>query len=187
MNELFAAQIFEWWPEARCIHIVRDPRDNFVSYRRKHSDWSAEFFARNWRRSTRAGLANRERYGEARYRILRYEDFVRDPEAAIRDLCAFLGIDDDPSLRRPTRGGKAWSGNSMFAERFDGISASAVARWRESLAGEELYWLESLAGSEMRRMGYPLEARTVPLSVRARVLAARIGLGLRQSLAKFIR
>ena len=37
-NEYFANYIFSWWPEARCIHILRDPRDNFASYRRKHPD-----------------------------------------------------------------------------------------------------------------------------------------------------
>ena len=124
MNELFAEQIFQWWPEARCIHVVRDPRDNHVSYRRKHPDWTAEFFARNWRRSTHAGLVNRERYGETRYRLIRYEDFTRDPEAHINQLCAFLGISDDPSMRKPTRGGKAWTGNSMFADKFSGISSA---------------------------------------------------------------
>jgi hypothetical protein len=54
-NEYYAAQIFAWWPEARCIHILRDPRDNYVSYRRKHPEWQPEFFALNWRRSTAAG------------------------------------------------------------------------------------------------------------------------------------
>ena len=47
-NEYYAEQIFAWWPQARCIHIVRDPRDNYVSYQRKHPDWATEFFANNW-------------------------------------------------------------------------------------------------------------------------------------------
>lgn len=184
LNELFAAQIFAWWPEARCIHVVRDPRDNFVSYRRKHPDWTAEFFARNWRRSTRAGFANRKRLGDGRYKLIRYEDFVRDPEAALRELCAFLGIADDPSMRRPTRGGKIWQGNSMFDEKFEGINDSSVGRWRKSLGGEELYWLESLTGSALRRMGYESYSQVAqgPSTVRAKVFIAQIVLRLREGL-----
>lgn len=184
LNELFAKQIFDWWPEARCIHVVRDPRDNFVSYRRKHLDWTAEFFARNWRRSTRAGLANLKRFGEARYKLIRYEDFVRDPEAALRELCAFLDIAKDPSMRRPTRGGKIWQGNSMFAEKFEGINDLAVGRWRKSLGGEELYWLESIAGSASRRMGYESHSQGahVPSAFRAKVFIAKIVLRVREVL-----
>ena len=68
-NEYYAEQIFTWWPQARCIHILRDPRDNYVSYQRKHPDWSAEFFATNWSRSTQAGMNNHQKFGETRYKF----------------------------------------------------------------------------------------------------------------------
>jgi len=107
-NEYYASRIFAWWPEARCVHVVRDPRDNFVSYRRKHPDWTAETFARNWRRSTQAGLDNEKRFGRSRYLLIRYEDFTCAPEETIQMLCAFLAIHDDATLRAPTRSGHAW-------------------------------------------------------------------------------
>lgn len=156
-NEYHADKIFTWWPDARCIHILRDPRDNFVSYRRKHPDWSAEFFTANWSRSTRAGMENQVRYGTDRYLLLHYEELVQSPQINLRRLSEFLGIDWDVSMMKPTRAGEGWAGNSMFAIQFNGISADSVRRWMESLASEDAAVIEWLARGLMEQFGYPMQ------------------------------
>lgn len=158
-NEYFTPTIFEWWPAARCIHIVRDPRDNYLSYRRKHPEWSAEAFATSWRRSTRAGLRNRARFGADRYLILSYDLLVKQPEenlAAVRD---FLGIAAHESLTVPTKIGDLWRGNSMFARRFQGISTASVGRWRERLPPLDAEVIEMLAGRELAAFRFPRSDR----------------------------
>ncbi len=132
-NEYYARQIFEWWPEARCIHIVRDPRDNFASYLRKHPDWTAEFFSQNWLRSTHAGIQNQKTFGAEKYKIIRYEDLTSSPQDYLKELAAFLEIRWDDTLAEPTRAGKRWRGNSMFANQFQNISRAPIARWKENL------------------------------------------------------
>ena len=104
-NEEFAHLIFRYWPEARCLHIVRDPRDNFASYRRKHPEWSAASFGYSWRRSLRRGEENRSHYGESRYLMMRYEDLLAKPERELGRIANFLGIRFDESMRQPTRAG----------------------------------------------------------------------------------
>ena len=153
-NEFYAAQIFAWWPQARIIHIVRDPRDNFASYHRKHTNWSPEIFALNWARSTQAGLDNRERYGDNHVWLLRYEDLVSSPEEKQRELCQFLNIADLPSQRSLARGGKPWQGNSMFGDQFNAISSAPVGRWVETLTEEEAATVEVITGPLMQRLGY---------------------------------
>ena len=69
-HEHFANLIFSWWEDAKIIHVLRDPRDNFACYRRKHPDWTPEFFARNWNHSTQQGYINLDAYGEKRYMLL---------------------------------------------------------------------------------------------------------------------
>jgi hypothetical protein len=170
-NEYYVAQIFAWWPEARCIHILRDPRDNYVSYRRKHPDWQPEFFAVNWRRSTRVGLEARQRFGTARYHFLRYEDLTQDPEATLRQLTDFLHIDWDPSLAEPTRAGAQWGGNSMFSEQFQGISAAPVARWRSELSPQDAAVIEYMARLPMEQFDYaPDFSGATALAARGRAL-----------------
>ncbi len=177
-NEQFAAQIFQWWPEAKIVHTVRDPRDNFTSYHRKHADWSPESFAMNWALSTQAGIKNRERYGPEHYLLLRFEDLTSNPEEKLSELCRFLGIYDDPSLRQPVRGGKPWGGKSMFAEQFSTISAAPVGRWTESLKPDEVATLELIAGPIMQYFDYPLHSNYKSLDRSSRRLIMRRMLSL---------
>ncbi len=172
-NELYASQIFAWWPDARVVHTVRDPRDNFASYHRKHADWSPESFALNWVQSTQTGLDNRDQYGSDRYLMLRFEDLTSTPDAKLNELCQFLRINDDPSLRQPVRGGKPWGGNSMFADQFTTISAAPVGRWTESLKPDEVATLELIAGPAMQQFGYPLHSNLSTLKPAERRLVLR--------------
>ncbi len=182
-NERYAGQIFAWWPQARCIHLLRDPRDNFVSYHRKHPEWSAEVFAYSWIGSTRMGIKNEARYGPRRYWLLRYEDLTQKPAEILRELCFFLEIEDHPSLRVPTRGGDAWQGNSMFAERFNQISSAPLDRWKAELSADEAGVITFLARAEMKRFGYACQ----PVPIRSRLRAwnwrTRHWLAVRRGLA----
>jgi hypothetical protein len=167
-NEYFAEQIFTWWPEARCIHVVRDPRDNYTSYRRKHPSWNPEFFAANWRRSTQAGLQNARRFGPKYYRLLRYEDLTGSPDATLHQLVDFLHIDWHPSLASPTRAGEGWAGNSMFADQFQGISAAPVDRWKEELGALDARVIELMIKSTLVECDYSPSYPNLPQSLAAR-------------------
>jgi hypothetical protein len=163
-NEYHADKIFAWWPEARCIHIVRDPRDNYASYRRKHPEWGPEYFAFSWRNSIHCGWKNQKLYGKQRYLIIRYEDLVIDLEETISAVRRFLDIKDDPILREPTRNGQPWGGNSMFGERFNGVSERPLGRYRQVLAPGIVRRLEAALFPEMRRLDYQIEGPISPLT-----------------------
>lgn len=174
-NERFVAQILSWWPEALFIHVIRDPRDNYASYRRKHPDWTAEIFARSWRDSTLRGLGDQERLGREHYWMLRYEDLLQNPEEILGKVCKFLYINDDKILRIPTRNGKAWQGNSMFGEQFKSIDTSPLGRYKGSLHPLDILLTEWIAASPMNRLGYPpfgLRWKDAPLSGYWRLLKA---------------
>lgn len=153
-NEYYANQIFEWWPEARCIHILRDPRDNFVSYRRKHPDWGPEFFSTNWFRSTQAGFNNQKKYSNERYMLVRYEDLTASPELRIREILTFLEIPWDEALMQPTRAGVSWQGNSMFSNQFQSISQAPVARWKEKLNRNDASVISLMTMPFIENLGY---------------------------------
>jgi len=156
-NEFFSDKIFEWWPEAKCVHIIRDPRDNFVSYKRKHPGWNAKTFAWNWVRSTRTGLANQVRYGLDRYFMIRFEDLLQKPEFETQRLAELFNLEWDKSLMEPTRVGDSWRGNSMFGDKFDSISTDPIGRWKELISPMELAIVQAIAGKAMSAVGYELE------------------------------
>ncbi|UCF60789.1 MAG: sulfotransferase [Anaerolineaceae bacterium] len=165
-NELFADKVFDLWSEARCIQTIRDPRDNYASYRRKHPEWTPEIFAFSWRASTHRGWSNRKQYGESRYLVIRYEDLVNDLETTLKTVRDFLGIEDHPTLREPSRKGISWGGNSMFGECFRGVSANPIGRYRTALDRDSIQRLEAALYPEMRRLDYPLDES---ISLRARM------------------
>lgn len=167
-NEQFAPQIFSWWPEARCIHIVRDPCDNFASYERKHAEWTPGFFSANWNRSTAAGFRNLRAFGPDRYLLMPYEHLVQQPEEKLAEICSFLGIDDHPTLRQPTKRGQLWRGNSMFDDRFNAISAAAVGRWQTVLNPYEAALIQLVTRKYRQALGYDQES---PKSIRAMINA----------------
>ena len=155
-NEFYAEKIFSSWLNAKCIHIVRDPRDNFVSYHRKQPSWTAKVFAYNWVRSTRAGIGNRDNYGEDRYLMLKFEDLLQEPGKVTRRLADFLDIEWRETLLSPTRVGDRWRGNSMFAEKFQRIRTDPIGRWKEHLTPYDLAMLQVITKKVMSALGYPL-------------------------------
>ncbi|MCH7662779.1 MAG: sulfotransferase [Chloroflexi bacterium] len=169
-NEQYTENIFSWWPRARCLYVVRDPRDNYFSYYRKHPDWEPEFFAKNWVKSAITGIQNRARYGEESCRVIRYEDLVQSPKDTLTQLCEFLDIDFLPELANPTRAGVAWAGNSMFEQEFEAISTAPVGRWREQVSSSDAAVIASMTKPQLRTFGYP-SADQDPLSARVRAAA----------------
>lgn len=153
-NEYYAGEIFNWWPDARCIHILRDPRDNYASYRRKHPTWSPEFFSLNWIRSTQAGIENEKRYGSDRYLILKYEDLTQLSADTLEKVRLYLDIDWDAAFTSPTRAGGSWRGNSMFANQFQEISSAPVDRWKKHLTPTEAAVIELKTMCFLQQFGY---------------------------------
>jgi hypothetical protein len=169
-NEFYASRIFRLWPKARCIHIVRDPRDNYASYQRKHPEWTASQFGRSWLKSLHHGWKNQRRYGETQYFLLRYEDLVGSTDQWIQAIVDFLDIQDDQVLRKPSRAGTAWRGNSMFGDEFSSISSRPSGRYKDALSEDVIANLSGLLLPEIRQLGYPSEQGLTPFSAaRARL------------------
>ncbi|MEM8961274.1 MAG: sulfotransferase [Acidobacteriota bacterium] len=145
----------------RVLHILRDPRDNWYSWRRyrdkkkPHRKWDLPWFLRRWYRSAHLAGRHLDRFGPERYRIMRYEDLVEEPEAETRRIADFLGITWRDSMLIPTRGGSPWGGNSMHGKTFQGISNSSVGRWKDALDENERAEIERCLGPEMRAHDYP--------------------------------
>lgn len=178
-NERYARDIFAWWPHARCIHMVRDPRDIFATWRardvrQQRKPTTLDAFAYTWSGSARLAEQNRRRYGDDRYLVVRYEDLVQCPEQEIGRLVEFLGIHEHPALFRPSKvaGAFAWAGNSSRNETFAGIDTGSVGRWRSALTSDEVSMVEAMVAGGMRQLGYIRETQT-SLAVHLKTLPYR--------------
>jgi hypothetical protein len=161
-NELFATTIFGWFPNAKLIYIVRDPRATFASVRgfqkiMRQPQMSALRFCAEWRTSL---LTNRRNVLRFPTLTVKYEDLVEAPQVAIGDICSFLGITFQDSLLQPTFDGADFTGfssYSSFATQFKTIDRSSLAKWKEVLPPQDVRTIDYLLARDLAALGYAAE------------------------------
>ncbi|HEX6654650.1 MAG TPA: sulfotransferase [Candidatus Limnocylindria bacterium] len=79
-------------PQARFVHLVRDPRDRHVAaYAHGGSTpWRVGVSAARWRTSALLAIDHAARHPDA-YLVIRYEDLVAAPGRTLRAVCDFIG------------------------------------------------------------------------------------------------
>jgi hypothetical protein len=162
--EIYAAEMLGWFPDARFIHLVRDPRDNFAAlaagvegyYSRMGEDHNRTLASllNRVRTGFRMARINREQFGEGRYLVLRFEDLTAEPKAAMMQVSEFLGIGVEPSLLTPTTLGRSSGGNSFDGVATFDVSTRNVERWRERISDEDAQVIEFHLSEEMQEFGY---------------------------------
>jgi Sulfotransferase family len=164
-NILRIDYLFRLFPQAQFIHVIRDPRDTFCSIReRAQTDrpawnkYSSGYSARNWRAGILAG--KRWRAYPDRYHEVRYEELVREPEATLRRVLAFLNEPWAPQILDPDADNS--EARRLELKKRDRIFATSIGRWRTELNGAEVAEIESIAGELMVALGYELASSAGP-------------------------
>jgi Sulfotransferase family len=166
--ERYADEIFEAYPGVRFLHMVRDPRDRYAESRARWPEGrlGAGGATARWLFSVRLGHRNARRYGD-RYRLVRYETLVTDPEGALREVCASIGEAYEPSMLElgavPTYRAKLLASIDALPPgdrpaRGTLISPAFIGGYREHVSPPEVAFIQSRAGAEMRSLGYELDS-----------------------------
>lgn len=160
-------QLMEWYPEARVVHMMRDPRAVYVSERERGWVGPARFglpTPRGTRRLVDAGtgtdVAIRWRLAErldrryrrehpGRYLLCHFEQLLADPEAEVRRVCEHVGIAFETRMleRRVTH-------SSYMTRGTPGLRPEAIDHWRSQLSPAVGRYLAAVAGPAMARHGY---------------------------------
>jgi hypothetical protein len=154
--------ILERYPEARFVHLVRDPRSVAAAIARLDRATGQETdmieIGLTVRRSFAAAERNADRLGEDGYLVLRYEDLVTEPGATMHRMVAFLGIAWADSLLVPTVGGVEAMSNSAWTERkvTGRIESGRLDLWRDELDERSADLVAGAVGAVGRRLGYDL-------------------------------
>jgi Sulfotransferase family len=176
---LYLPRLARLFPEARFVHLIRDGRDVALSY--QSVAWGPTTVpeaAIRWRRSVRRGRRDGLRLGPDRYREIRYEDLVADPERVLRELCPFLRIDWDESMLHYHRRADAVIAATRFPEAHQRLllpPERGLRDWRTEMAPEDIEGFEAIAGELLDELGYgrARERPSLPrrLSARGRIVA----------------
>jgi len=148
-----------WFPTARFLHIVRDGRDVALSHRTMpYGATNAVDCALAWRHRLHANLKMGAMVGMERYRVVRYEDLIQDPERTLEGICHFLGIEYcSDMLRYPEMvrekipEDRRWLWPAIDQPPDQG----KIERWRREMSSSARLSFEAEAGDVLRKLGYP--------------------------------
>ena len=157
-TERYAEPIFDGYPGARILHMMRDPRDRFASsltrWRTRRGGVGAG--AAEWLSSARLGARNSARFPTL-YRIVRYETLAAQPEQIMREICAFIDepYTDQMLEMRGAQDFRDQGSNSSYGARPVGvISSDSIGRFRAVLSPRQIAFIQVAAGKEMAALGY---------------------------------
>jgi len=142
--------IMRLFPNALAIHVLRDPKDCYASAAKhpRMRQREPETYARYWSRCVRKRL---KLGAHSRILDVEYETFVREPEAELEALMAFLGC--SPVLRQldPTQGTvDRRSRLAHHARISESITDTSVGRYRRMLNVDQIHTVERIAGGVHR-------------------------------------
>lgn len=144
--EQFAAPIFDAFPAARMIHMVRNPRHVYEEAMARHRQRKGKvgWTTADWLSSVGAGKENLARFPGC-YKMVRYEALMAQPEQTVRDICTFIGEDFDPALLIAT-------------------VADKPNKQRNALMSPgEVAFMRTYARRDLHALGYSLEANKLSL------------------------
>ncbi|MCL6650032.1 MAG: sulfotransferase [Chloroflexi bacterium] len=132
------------WPDARFIHMLRDPRDVGRSVIAK--GWAGNMWTAvvRWIEAEQLWAALRGRLEPDRVHEMRYEELVRNPEGELDRLCRFLGVAYDPAMLD----------YANHERGFERPNPSRIGQWRGKLRPDEVRLAEARLGSMLTERGY---------------------------------
>jgi len=154
-NAEYATLLTALYPDAKFIHIVRNPYATLVSLRRHMSLAGYPLLT-----AALSSLNNSYYYLYKNphllsdYLVVRYEELLENPEDIMRRIADHIGIPFSPQLLIPTTQDEIWSGNSSSGEAFDGISNRPISAWQEHIHPLESAFVNLLFPHVLRDFGY---------------------------------
>ncbi len=163
--------IHRLFPDARFLHVIRDPRDAASSLMAASRDWGRGWAPRNAIRAARLWNANvngaRRLIGRTdRYRELRYEHLLQEPVPQLGALLEWLGLQIPDGFCE--RAVEACSFNRLrarnpIANQFPLPGArtptsffrrGTTGHWRDELARSQIKVIEYICAEGMHALGY---------------------------------
>jgi len=136
-NHIWFDKILELLPEARIVHIQRDPRDVVSSY--CNQSWmptNPEQSAIILRDLLRRWEIVKQKVPANSFFEISLEQLVTRPEATLKQICDFYGLD--------------WDDNLMNVN----LSKSNQGRWKKHFTPEQQKRIHSILAEDIARLGY---------------------------------
>ena len=176
---LHVDRLASWYPKAKFIYLMRDPRATTLSYAKQKRIMKNVYRGMSlWLRAEESWVMAEQSLGSERVMKVHYEELVHDPEKVMREISEFLGVEFQPDMLeqhlRETSGFLPVEGSYM-ENTAKPIFTDSIGAWAEEASDQFIQIVEYWAGEErLRRYGYTLSGRKIPfLAIRAQLSRCR--------------
>ncbi len=140
------------WPDARYVHLLRDPRDVAPSVVQK--GWAGNVYHASewWTEAERCFDTLRQRVPPERLLEVRYEDLVTYPESELARICDFIGVEFDARMLR----------YHESVQQYPPPDARLAYQWRTKLGPEQVVLVEERVGRQLLEKGYEPSGYPIP-------------------------
>lgn len=174
--DIFANKINQWFKDIKFIQIVRDPRDNYASLKSGYNKHYSKIGESE--KKLLASMINRAKLdlkfatinpniiGKKKYKIVKFENLVKDPKKIIKKICKYLEVKFDNKLLYPSIMDVATKGNSYDGEDFTAqISKLNVGNWEKRINKAETQIIEFFMKHEMQQHNYKISYKNIDYNI----------------------
>lgn len=164
--------LFRWYPDARIIYSVREPRAVVASHLALDEPWARGTdyeLIRKWRKRAAGAL---RWAGHPQVVVIRYEDLIAEEEATLIRICRFIDIPLEPDMLGGRRGGDTREGGSL--DPASAVVPTQVEAWRGRISARQADLIAFGTRRQATALGYDVE-NTAGAAIRLRSAAAAVG------------
>jgi hypothetical protein len=147
------------YPNAKVIHLIRDPRDVVPSLLKYYSvgpqtkRWSTTIAY--WKTHVEQGMMDGPKYFGNNYLEIRYEDLVQDSKVVLESIFSFLNLDYEAKILEYKVSSetvlKKWE---WHGETLKPLNKDNIDKWKINLNARQLGLIELMAKSTMSKLKY---------------------------------
>jgi hypothetical protein len=169
--ERFTEIIFKEYPDARMVHMIRDPRSlrGTGSSNQGGKPGRAGWSTARWLHDARLAEVNRQLYPD-RYCIVAFEALQAQPRETLAEICEFLGEEVVPEMGtfletvQPLAGEEEPGLDNLMGHN-RGMAATGKEKVEHTPAG---LFTQTMAGRYLQLFGYPNDDIRLPLPRRVK-------------------
>lgn len=137
--------VLSMFPEAKFIHLIRDPRD--VAKSSIGMGWAGNVYygVDHWIETETSWRCLQEKVSPEQYLEVKFEELILSPQTVLQHVCDFIEV---PYLESMLN----YANNSTYSAP----DPSLVYQWKKKLSQREVQYVESKAHELMNTLGYEL-------------------------------
>ncbi|MFL5845697.1 MAG: sulfotransferase family protein [Solirubrobacteraceae bacterium] len=164
----FIELMFELYPDAQFVNLVRDPRGAVASqlplgWDKPGTELASSFAT--WETSIQRVDAFAPKLRPDQLIDVRFEDLVRDPLGEIRKVCEWATLSaDEETVARMVTGKRRGSFREGWHDRLnDEIDTTPIDNWRARMKPAQLAFVQQVGAEHFARLGYqPVDVEAEP-------------------------